>query len=114
MNIKVQGLGVRRDAPFSKAKPILVTVDPISSAILRVELVDKRSAEVWKHHWNCIEDDGYIALYLVCDCGTALEKAHKDSLSDAIKQPDTYHAVAHILGIHLNAKNICPSFANNN
>ncbi|ETR69887.1 MAG: hypothetical protein OMM_03634 [Candidatus Magnetoglobus multicellularis str. Araruama] len=88
------------DEIFSNGKPILVTVDPISSAILlRIELVDKRTAEAWKHHWNCIEDDGYIALYLVCDGGTALEKAHKESLSDAIKQPDTYHAVAHILGL---------------
>lgn len=88
------------DEIFSKGQPILVTVDPISSAILRVDLVEKRTAEAWKHHWNCIEDDGYIAIYLVCDGGTALDKAHKDSLSDVLKQPDTYHAVAHILGIH--------------
>jgi hypothetical protein len=88
------------DEIFSKGQPILVTVDPISSAILRVDLVEKRTAEAWKHHWNCIEDDGYIAIYLVCDGGTALNKAHKDSLSDVLKQPDTYHAVAHILGIH--------------
>jgi len=36
------------DEIFAKNIPILVTVDPISSAILRIELADSRKVEDWK------------------------------------------------------------------
>jgi len=87
------------DEIFSKRTPILITVDPVSSAILKIEMLDKRTAEAWINHWESIEDSGCIPLYLVCDEGTALVKAHTDYLSDLIRQPDTYHAIAHVLGV---------------
>ncbi|MCP4876354.1 MAG: hypothetical protein GY896_12900, partial [Gammaproteobacteria bacterium] len=40
------------DEIFSKTIPILVTVDPISSAILRIELADSRKAEDWRKHFE--------------------------------------------------------------
>lgn len=86
------------DEIFSKQTPILVTVDPVSSAILRIELCDTRKAEDWKKHWECIEDNGIYATYLVCDQGSGLSKAHKEHLSRVFKQTDTYHAIAHQLG----------------
>ena len=86
------------DEIFSKRTPILITVDPISSAILRVELTNIRKAEVWKNHWECIEKNGYYVAYLVCDEGEALKKAHKETFSNIFKQTDTYHAIAHKLG----------------
>jgi hypothetical protein len=87
------------DEIFAKNSPILITVDPISTAILKIELLDKRTANAWIHHWESIEDNGFVPVYLVCDGGTALAKAHDEYLSDLIKQPDTYHSIAHILGV---------------
>lgn len=87
------------DEVFSKKKPILITVDPVSTAILKIELVDKRTADAWTDHWKSIEDNGCIPAYLVCDQGTALVKGHSEYLSDLIRQPDTYHAVSHVLGL---------------
>jgi len=55
------------DEIFSKNTPILVTVDADSSAILRIELANSRKAEVWKHHWQCLEENGIFAAYLVCE-----------------------------------------------
>lgn len=86
------------DELFSKIKPILITVDPISSAILRIELSDTRNVEDWKMHWKCLYDNGYIAIYLSTDEGTSLCAAQEEALSDIIRQPDLYHAVAHQLG----------------
>lgn len=86
------------DELFAGAQPILVTVEPQSSVILRIELTDTRRWEDWKRHWECLYDNGCHALYLVCDGGQALAKAHKESLSDVLLQPDTYHALAHVLG----------------
>jgi hypothetical protein len=87
------------DEIFAKNTPIMITVDPISTVILKIELLDKRTAENWIKHWETIEINGYIPIYLVCDGGTALAKAHEEHLPDLIKQLDTYHAVAHILGV---------------
>jgi hypothetical protein len=86
------------DELFANGHPILVTVDPASSALLRVELSATRQWEDWKAHWECLEDNGYHAIYLVCDGGQALSKAQKKALVDIFRQPDTYHAIAHRLG----------------
>lgn len=86
------------DELFAKGCPILVTVEPQSSALLCVELSETRQWEDWKQHWECLEGNGYQAIYLVCDGGQALRKAQKETLKDIFRQPDTYHAIAHVLG----------------
>lgn len=86
------------DELFAGMQPILLTVEPQSSVILRIELTDTRQWEDWKRHWECLYDNGCHALYLVCDGGQALAKAHEESLEDVMLQPDTYHALAHALG----------------
>lgn len=90
------------DEIFAKSIPILVTVDPISSATLRIELADSRKVEDWKNHWECLEKNGYLATYLVTDEGRGLCAAQKEALADIIRQPDTYHAIAHQLGKWVN------------
>jgi hypothetical protein len=87
------------DEIFSKSTPILVTVEPVSSAILKIELLPTRKAEDWIRHWNCIERDGHTAIYLVSDEGTGLTSGHSKGLSDVPWQPDTFHAIAHRLGL---------------
>lgn len=86
------------DELFANGMPILVTVDPVSSALLRIELVDRATWTAWQQHWECLEDNGYYALYLVSDEGQALRKAQKETLKGSVRQPDTYHAIAHRLG----------------
>jgi len=86
------------DEIFSGCIPILITVDPISSAILKIELAEKRRAEEWKKHWICLENNGFEAIYLVTDEGTGLCSAHDELFSGVMRQPDTFHAVAYRLG----------------
>ena len=95
---KVQLVVFSSDELFSKSIPILITVDPISSAMLRVELADTRKVADWKRHWKCLEENGYMAIYLVSDEGKSLCQAQKEALVDIVRQPDTYHAIAHQLG----------------
>jgi hypothetical protein len=61
-------------------------------------LSDTRKVEDWKRHWEFLEDNGYVAIYLVSDEGKSLCQAQKETLVDIIRQPDTYHAIAHQLG----------------
>jgi hypothetical protein len=86
------------DEIFSKTTPILVTVDPCSSAILRIELADSRKAEDWKRHFECLCDNGVEAVYLVSDEGKGIRAGHAAVLSEVVRQSDTYHAIAHQLG----------------
>ena len=86
------------DEIFSKTTPILVTVDPCSSAILRIELADSRKAEDWKRHFECLYDNGVEAIYLVSDDGKGIRAGHAEVMSDVVRQSDTYHAIAHQLG----------------
>jgi hypothetical protein len=86
------------DEIFSKTTPILVTVDPCSSAILRIELADSRKAEDWKRHFECLYDNGVEAIYLVADEGQGIRGGHAAVMSDVLRQSDTYHAIAHQLG----------------
>jgi hypothetical protein len=95
---KIQLVVFLSDEIFSKVTPILVTVDPISSAILRIDLADRRKVEDWRRHWECLQNNGYVAIYLVSDEGKSLCQAQKEALVNIIRQPDTYHAIAHRLG----------------
>ena len=90
------------DEIFSKTTPILVTVDPCSSAILRIELADSRKAEDWGNHFECLQDNGVEAIYLVSDEGTGIRAGHAEVMSDVVRQSDTYHAIAHQLGNSVN------------
>lgn len=90
------------DEIFSKSTPVLVTVDPVSSAILKIELSNTRKAKEWINHWNCIEDNGYSAIYLVSDEGKGLTSGHSKGLSEISRQPDTFHVIAHKLGFWVN------------
>jgi len=87
------------DEIFSKTRPILITVDPVSSTILRMQLSDSRNAIEWKQHWECLYENGYYAVYLVSDEGTAMKCAKNELLQDVIHQPDTFHAISHQLGL---------------
>ena len=87
------------DEIFSKSKPILITVEPKSSAILKIELAEDRSGERWAEHFNTIEVNGFKAITMTSDGGLGLQSGKKKTLADATWQPDTYHAVAHRLGI---------------
>ena len=90
------------DEIFSNGTPILITVDPISSAILKIELAPKRRAKEWKRHWRCLENNGFEALYIVTDEGTGLCAAHDELFIGVMRQPDTYHTIAHQLGQWVN------------
>lgn len=86
------------DEIFSHSQPILITVDPVSSAILKVELSDSRKADVWVKHWQALKANNFEPLYLVSDSGISLCIAQELELSNTYRQPDTFHAVSHILG----------------
>jgi hypothetical protein len=88
------------DEIFSKGAAILLTVDPISLAILKIELSENRKGETWESHWSSLLAEGYIPVSLCNDEGTGMASAQKKLLPTIERQSDTFHAVAHRLGAY--------------
>ena len=85
------------DEIFIGSQPILITLEPISSAILSIELAKDRKKDTWSEHIENIESSEKIKIVgMVTDNGTGLRSAIEEK--EISWQPDTYHAIAHRLG----------------
>lgn len=78
--------------------PILVTLEPISGAVLQVEIATKPLKEAWLDHWASLKAKGIHPLCLISDEGWMLRAARMQH-TDWDFQPDTFHAVSHRLGV---------------
>lgn len=86
------------DEVFSSNRPLLITVDPISSAILRMELGKDRKSDSWETHWNSLLASGFMPILLTNDDGTGMKSAQVKALKGIARQGDVYHGIAHRLG----------------
>jgi len=88
------------DEIFSSGRPLLITVDPISSAILHLELGKDRSGDSWAAHWQSLLDAGIRPILITSDGGKGLSKGRSSikDLEQVAYQHDTFHALAHRLG----------------
>jgi len=86
------------DEVFSSNRPLLITVDPVSSAILQMELGEDRKSDSWQAHWQALLDAGFTPILLTNDEGNGMKSAQKIVLENIPRQSDTYHGVAHRLG----------------
>lgn len=86
------------DEIFAKGQAILITVDPVSLAILSIELSETRTGETWSAHWDRLVLEGYEPVCLCNDEGTGMAAGQGFSLPNTPRQSDTYHGVAHRLG----------------
>jgi len=86
------------DEVYAKTQPILITVDPISTAILRIELADNRAAEQWCQHYEGLLANGFQPTQLTSDAGTGITAANAVTFPDTSWQLDTFHSIAHRLG----------------
>jgi len=92
------------DEIFAKTIPILISVDPKSSVILRIEQVDSLTKDKWVAHYKDIGEHGFGARLFVSDAGSALCAANSEL--DVLWQLDTYHGIAHRFGLWDNSLKI--------
>lgn len=78
------------DAIFTLGRPILLTVEPKSLAILQIELVENREAETWKQPWQALAEAGWITQQtVVSDQGSGLVKGC--AVMGLTHPPDVFH-----------------------
>jgi len=86
------------DEVYSRSKPILISVDPISTAIISIELAESRRTEEWVNHFNKIKDNGIEVVLVVSDEAQGICSATASVFPESPRQPDTFHAISHRLG----------------
>ena len=78
------------DEIFTLGQPILITVEPRSLAILKIELADQRDAAIWQKHWEALVTAGVITKpKVVADQGSGLVKGCE--LMGLSHHPDLFH-----------------------
>ena len=78
------------DEIFTLGQPILLTVEPRSLAILKIELAENREAETWKQHWDALVEAGLIEQpTVVSDHGPGLVKGC--TVMGLTHHPDLFH-----------------------
>ena len=79
------------DEIFALGCPILVTIDPVSTAILRIELASDRTGDTWKHHFSELKDHQFIAKGLCSDRGVGIINGFQSVYPDEIWCSDHFH-----------------------
>jgi len=79
------------DEIFANSQPILITIEPHSTAALRIEIADDRTSETWKEHWIEIVRNKYYTLGLVSDRGKGLVEGFKEAFKDKPHYTDLFH-----------------------
>lgn len=88
------------DEIFIGSSPILITVEPKSSVILNIELAQSRDGKTWSEHIDYLRLNTKINIInTVSDEGRGILAGIKNTLPMADRQPDTFHAISHRLGL---------------
>lgn len=91
------------DELYSRSTPLLITVDPVSTAILRIELAKSRKTEDWVNHFNKLRENGVEVVSVISDEGQGICSAANIAFPEINRQPDTFHAISHRLGKWVNS-----------
>jgi hypothetical protein len=77
-------------------RPILITAEVRSGAILQMEMLPCLSKEAWEGHWKRLREKGILPLKSISDEGCVMAAAREQWQEPW--QPDTFHAVSYRLG----------------
>ncbi len=79
------------DEIFALGYPILVTIDPVSTAILRIELAPNCTGDTWKKHFSELKDHQLISIGLGSDRGVGIINGFQGVYPDEIWCSDHFH-----------------------
>jgi hypothetical protein len=79
------------DEIFALGRPILVTIDPVSTAILRIELAPNRTAKTWELHYQALKDHLIMAKGLGSDRAISINKGLQAVFDNLVWCSDHFH-----------------------
>ncbi len=79
------------DEIFAIHTPILVTIEPQSTAMLRIELATDRSASTWKAHFETLHEHHFSSIGMASDRGVGLVAGYREAHPEALWVSDQFH-----------------------
>jgi hypothetical protein len=79
------------DEIFAISDPILITIDPKSTAILKIELALDRTAETWEKHFKDLQLHQFYTLGLCSDGGLGLTAGYDQAFPGKPWYSDHFH-----------------------
>jgi len=79
------------DEIFALGCPILVTIEPKSTAILKIELASNRTKETWQNHYEELQLNKFIAKALASDRGKGITGGFEAVYSQSLWFSDHFH-----------------------
>jgi len=79
------------DEIYASNIPILISIEPKSTAILKIELADNRQADTWDKHFRAIEDGNFNISGLCSDRGTGILGGFKSACPNTTWFSDHFH-----------------------
>ncbi len=79
------------DELFALQRPILVTLEAQSTAILKIQLAPDRSAPTWKAHFEDLGHHHFQSIGMASDRGVGLVAGYQTACPDAIWVCDQFH-----------------------
>jgi len=79
------------DEIYASGRPILVTIDPVSTAILKIQLASNCQADTWKEHFQSIESNDISARGLASDRGVGIVQGYQLFHEHLIWCSDHFH-----------------------
>ncbi|BCG62937.1 MAG: hypothetical protein methR_P0617 [Methyloprofundus sp.] len=79
------------DEIYACGLPILVTIDPVSTAILKIELASNCQSDTWKAHFRSIEKNEIFSQGLASDRGVGIVKGYRQFQNNLIWCSDNFH-----------------------
>lgn len=85
------------DEIFANGQPILVTLEPKSTAMLKIELATNRSADTWENHFKELFYNQFHSIALSSDRGKGLTKGYKQAYLGKPWYSDHFHELKPLL-----------------
>ena len=79
------------DEIFALRRPILVTIEAQSTAILKIELADNRSAETWTAHVDNLGVHRFHSIGMASDRGVGLKAGYQAACQEGFWVCDQFH-----------------------
>ena len=79
------------DEIYACGRPILVTIDPVSTAILKIELATNCQADTWKKHFQSIENNDIFSRGLASDRGVGIVQGYQSFHDNLVWCSDHFH-----------------------
>ena len=89
------------DEIFAIQTPILVTIEPQSTAILHIERATDRSASTWKTPVETLKGHHFHSLGMASDRGLGLVAGYRDACPEALWVADHFHEFQDLFNVRL-------------